>query len=74
MKENTLIAQLHGRLREFHAQAPEESVLRTLLRLVEDPLKPRGETGRFRPNLILVLLTAILALSVGTFLIFSLGG
>jgi len=74
MKENAQAEQIRERLREFHAQAPEECLGQTLLRAIEDPLKPRGENGRLRLNPILVLLPAMLALSVGTFLLFSFGG
>ena len=43
-----------------------------LLRLVEDPLKPRDEHGRFRVNPILLLLAiVVLALALGTFLLLS---
>jgi hypothetical protein len=73
MKGNTQAAKLRERLREFHVQEPEECFRKTLLRGIEDPLKPRGDNGRFRPNPILVLLDAILALAAGTFLFFSVG-
>ena len=62
------------RLQGFHAQDPEERLLSSLVRLIEDPLRPRTEDGRFRLNPILLLLAAILALAVGTFLVLSFGG
>lgn len=73
MKANAQAEQMRERLREFHAQAPEECVSQTLLRAIEDPLKPRNESGRFRLNPILVLLLVMLTVSVGTFLLFSFG-
>ncbi len=62
------------RLQGFHAQDPEERLLSSLVRLTEDPLRPRTEDGRFRLNPVLLLLAAILALAVGTFLVLSFGG
>jgi hypothetical protein len=38
---------------------------------VEDPLKPRDEHGRLRVNPILLLLTLVLALALGAFLLLS---
>jgi hypothetical protein len=74
MKANAQAEQMRDRIWEFYAREPEECLGNRLLRAVEDPLRPRDEHGRFRPNPILVLLTAILALAAGTFLFFSLGG
>jgi hypothetical protein len=74
MKRNEQAEQMRIRLQGFHAQDAEERLLSSLLRLIEDPLRPRTEDGRFRPNPILLLLAAILALAVGTFLVLSFGG
>jgi len=65
---------MRERLRELYAQDAEESLCASLLRRVEDPLKPRTENGGFRVNPILLLLAAVLALAAGTFLYFSFGG
>ena len=57
---------------DFHMQNPKERFCDALLRLVEDPLKPRDEHGRFRVNPILLLLAFVfLRLPSGTFLLFS---
>jgi hypothetical protein len=71
MKANTQLGEMHDRLIDFHMQNPKERFCDALLRLVEDPLKPRDEDGRFRINPILLLLALVLALAVGTFLLFS---
>ena len=71
MKANTQLGEMHDRLIDFHMQNPKERFCDALLRLVEDPLKPRHEDGRFRINPILLLLALVLALAVGTFLLFS---
>ena len=65
---------MRERLRQFYTQDIEESLFASLLRRVEDPLKPRSKDGRFRPNPIFLLLAAVLALAAGTFLYFSFGG
>ena len=74
MKEHALAGQMRERLRQFYAQDIEENLFASLLRRVEDPLKPRTEDGGFRLNPILFLLAAILVLAAGTFLSFSFGG
>jgi hypothetical protein len=71
MKANTQLDEMHDRLIDFHMQGPKERFCDALLRLVEDPLKPRDERGRLRVNPILLLLTIVSALVFGTFLFFS---
>jgi hypothetical protein len=71
MKANAQLGEMHDRLIEFHMQNPKERFCDALLRLVEDPLKPRDEDGRFRVNPILLLLALVLALALGTFLLLS---
>ena len=71
MKANAQLGEMHDRLIDFHMQNPKERFCDALLRLVEDPLKPRDEQGRFRLNPILLLLTLVLALALGTFLLLS---
>jgi hypothetical protein len=72
MKANTQLGEMHDRLIDFHMQNPKERIGDVLLMWVEDPLKPRDEHGRLRVNPILLLLTLVLALILGTFLLFSL--
>ena len=71
MKANAQLGEVHDRLIDFHMQNPKERFCDALLRLVEDPLKPRDEQGRFRANPILLLLALVLALALGTFLLLS---
>jgi hypothetical protein len=71
MKANAQLGEMHDRLIDFYMQNPKERFCDALLRLVEDPLKPRDADGRFRVNPILLLLTLVLALALGTFLLLS---
>jgi hypothetical protein len=71
MKANTQLDEMHDRLMDFHMQDPKERFCDVLLRLVEDPLKPRDERGRLRVNPILLFLATVFALVFGTFLFFS---
>ncbi len=71
MKANAQLGEMHDRLIDFHTQNPKGRFCDALPRLVEDPLKPRDEHGRFRVNPILLLVTLVLALAFGTFLLLS---
>ena len=71
MKTNAQLGEMHDRLIDFYMQNPIERFCDALLRLVEDPLKPRDEHGRFRVNPILLLLAIVFALVFGSFLFFS---
>jgi hypothetical protein len=71
MKANAQLGEMHDRLIDFYLQNPKERFCDALLRLVEDPLKPRDEHGRFRMNPILLLLAIVFALAFGTFLFFT---
>ena len=59
------------RLRRYHAADRQESLMETMRRWIEDPLKPRTNEGNPRVNPILVLLAVIVLLAGGTFLVFS---
>ena len=72
MKQDRHISGMVERLRSFHAANNAERLGEGLLRWAEDPLKPRTEARRFHINPICVLLAALAALSMGTFLFFSL--
>ena len=74
MKGNAQIDRMCERLEEFHVQDPEARLFASLLRQIEDPLRPRTENGRLRLNPILLLLALILMLAASTFLFFSFGG
>jgi hypothetical protein len=71
MKANAQLDEMHDRLIDFHMQDPKERFCDALLRLAEDPLKPRDERGRLRVNPTLLLLATVFALVFGTFLFFS---
>jgi hypothetical protein len=49
-----------------------EKIGELLRHLIEDPLKPKTETGNVRLNRVLVLLAVTALLAAGTFLLFSL--
>jgi hypothetical protein len=71
MKANKQLGEMHNRLIDCYMQHPNARFCDALLRLVEDPLKPRDEGGLFRVNPILLLLALVLALALGTFLLLS---
>jgi hypothetical protein len=74
MKENVQVDRMRHCLREFYAQDPEARFFASLLRQIEDPLRPRNQYGRLRLNPVLLLLVIVLVLATGTFLFFSFGG
>ena len=74
MKENAQVGRMRERFMEFQAHDPEAHLFASLLRQIEDPLRPRDENGRLRLNPILFLLAVVLVLTTGTFLFFSFGG
>jgi hypothetical protein len=71
MKANAQLGEMRDRLIDCYMQNSKERFCDALLRLAEDPLKPRDEDGRLRVNPILLLLTLVLALALGTFLLLS---
>jgi hypothetical protein len=71
MKPNAQTNDMRGRLTDFYMQNPNEHLGDALLRLIEDPLKARSEHGTFRINPILLFLAMVLALTLGTFLLFG---
>lgn len=60
-------------LREVFAADREETLGAFLLRFVRDPLNPTTSRGRFRPSPLLLALMIVIALAVGTFIVFSFG-
>jgi hypothetical protein len=72
MKQDADISAVLERLRSFHAANNSERLRDSLLRWIEDPLKPQTAGGRLRVNPILVLLVSLAAMAAGTFLFFSL--
>ena len=71
MKANAQLGEMHDRLIDCYMQNPNERFCDALLRLVENPLKPRDEHGRLRVNPILLLLAMVFALVFGIFLVFG---
>ena len=58
-----------ARLRNSYAR--EERLGDILLHWIEDPLRPKTNTGNLRINPVLVLLAAMVLLTLATFLFFS---
>jgi hypothetical protein len=63
--------ELSKRLQNLHAADREPWLGDAFPRWIEDPLKPRSDSGKLRPNRILLLLFALAILAAGTFLFFS---
>jgi hypothetical protein len=74
MKRSPQIETKRERLQSCLAQEREDTILASLRRWTEDPLKPRKENGSFRLNPLLLLLAGLATFSAGTFLYFSWGG
>lgn len=60
------------RVRGFHTGDQHEPLWDSILRWIEDPLRPKTDKGSLRMNPILVLLALIALLAGSTFLFFSL--
>ncbi|MGE5109725.1 MAG: hypothetical protein ACM3JB_02635 [Acidobacteriaceae bacterium] len=71
MKREEDIAELFDRLRDLHAADREARLGDAFLPWIEDPLKPRTDSGKFRFNRILLFLAALAMLAAATFLFFS---
>ena len=69
MTNKEQITDMATRLRSL--QAREERIGSTLLRWIEDPLKPKSDKGNLRINPIVVLLAMMALLAGSTFLFFS---
>lgn len=72
MKQDEDISAVVERFRSFHAANNAERLRDSLLRWLEDPLRPETATGNIRVNPILVLLASLAVMATGTFLFFSL--
>jgi len=71
MKRKVEVEESRQRLETFLAQDHQESLGATLLRWIEDPLRPRTRNGRFRLNPILLLLGVLAAIALISFSYFS---
>jgi hypothetical protein len=72
MKKDEQVWAMVERLREQRAADRAERIRDSVVRWVEDPLKPRTATGRLRINPTLLLLASLVVMAIGTFLFFSL--
>ena len=72
MKQDEDISAVVERMRSFHAANDAERLRDSVLRWIEDPLKPQTAAGSLRVNPILVLLVSLAVMGTGTFLFFSL--
>ena len=72
MKQGEDISAVVERMRSFHAANDAERLRDSVLRCIEDQLKPQTAAGTLRVNPILVLLVSVAVLGIGTFLFFTL--
>jgi len=72
MKKDEQVSAMVERLRELRAADRGERICDSVLRWIEDPLKPQTATGSLRVNPILVLLVSLAVMAAGTFVFFSL--
>ena len=73
MKKDEQVSAMAERLRELRAADGAERLRDSLLRWIEDPLKPKTVAGRLRINPILLLMALLAVMTAGTFLFFCLG-
>ena len=72
MSQDEDISAVVERLRSFHTANNAERLRDSLLRWLEDPLKPERAAGNIRVNPVLVLLALLVVMAAGTFLFFIL--
>ena len=60
------------RLHEISAANHAERLRDSVVRWIEDPMKPKTTAGKLRINPILLLLALLAVIAMGTFLFFSL--
>lgn len=72
MKKDAHISAMAERLRELRAADRGERIRDSVVRWIEDPLKPKTKEGKLRVNPILVLLVGMALLATGTCVFFSL--
>ena len=73
MKKDEQVSVMAERLRELRAADGAERLRDSLLRRIEDPLRPRTVAGRLRINPTVLLLALLTVMAAGTFLFFCLG-
>ena len=72
MKKDEQVAAMVDRLHELRAADRAERLRDSVVRWIEDPLKPKTAAGKLRINPILLLLASLAVMATGTFLFFSL--
>jgi hypothetical protein len=72
MKPDAQTKEMRERLVIYLEQDTGQSLTAMLRRMVEDPIRPRSDAGRFRTSPILLLLAVLSAFSLAAFLYFSL--
>lgn len=72
MKSDGHISAMKERLRELRAEERAERLSHSVLRWIEDPLKPKTVAGRLRVNRILLVLASLVVMTTATFLFFNL--
>ena len=72
MKKDELVSAMVKGFGELRAADCGERIRNSMLRRIEDPLKPKTAAGRLRINPILLLLASLAVMATGTFLVFSL--
>jgi hypothetical protein len=72
MKKDEQVVAMVERLRELRAADRGEHILDSVVRCIENPLRPKTKEGKLRVNPILLLLAALVVLTASTFLFFSL--
>jgi hypothetical protein len=72
MKKDEQVSAMVKRFDELRAADFGERIRDSVLRSIEDPLKPKTKEGKLRVNPILLLLAVLALLATGTFVFFSL--
>jgi hypothetical protein len=72
MKKDEQVSAMVERLHELRDADRGERIRDSVLRWIEDPLKPQTATGGLRVNPILVLLISLAVMAASTFVFFSL--
>lgn len=72
MRNEEQSAAMAVRVRGFHTSDQHEPLRDSMLRWIEDPLRPKTDKGSLRINPILIFLALIALLAGSTFLFFSL--
>ena len=72
MKKDEQVAAMVKRFGELRAADCGERIRDSMLRSIEDPLKPKTKEGKLQVNPILLLLAVLALLAPGTFVFFCL--